>query len=74
MIYVGTDIVDVDRIHDMMENWPDRFIERVFTPGEVAYCNRQAIPSIHYAGRFAAKEAARKACSAAGSGSDSPAK
>ena len=50
----------------MINSWKSRFVERVFTPSEVAYCTKQATPSIHFAGRFAAKEAARKALSAAG--------
>src|SRR5947209_5934380 len=39
----------------------DRFLRRIFTEGEVAYCSRRRVPAIHLAGRFAAKEAAMKA-------------
>lgn len=36
-------------------------MRRIFTDGEVAYCTRRRVPAIHFAGRFAAKEAAMKA-------------
>ena len=66
MIYVGTDIVEVDRIKALIDRWPAKFIKRIFTPDEIAYCERQAAPGIHFAGRFAAKEAVKKALYAAG--------
>lgn len=66
MIYVGTDIVEVDRIQALIDRWSSQFLERIFTPDEIAYCERQAAPSIHFAGRFAAKEAIKKALYAAG--------
>jgi holo-[acyl-carrier protein] synthase len=45
----------------MLEKYGDRFIQRVFTAAEIAYCMRRRDPAIHFAGRFAAKEAAMKA-------------
>ncbi|MEE9465394.1 MAG: holo-ACP synthase [Candidatus Neomarinimicrobiota bacterium] len=66
MIFIGTDIVEVQRIRDLMDRWPNRFIPRIFTPVEIAYCSRQSVPAIHFAGRFAAKEAVKKALYAAG--------
>ena len=66
MIYVGTDIVEVDRIKGLIDRWPVKFLERIFTTDEIAYCERQTAPSIHFAGRFAAKEAVKKALYAAG--------
>jgi holo-[acyl-carrier protein] synthase len=44
-----------------MERYGERFLRRIFTDGEVAYCTRRREPAIHFAGRFAAKEAAMKA-------------
>ena len=44
-----------------MEKWGDRFKKRVFLPDEQAYCDKMPDPAIHYAGRFAAKEAVSKA-------------
>lgn len=58
---LGTDIVDCDRIREALERHGDRFEERVFTNDERAYCRRMVDPTPHFAARFAAKEAARKA-------------
>ncbi len=66
MIHLGTDIVDIQRFAALLEKWDRRLVERLYTPQEIAYCERQAVPAIHYAGRFAAKEAVRKALHAAG--------
>ena len=57
----GIDLIEVARIRTMLERHGDRFKERTFTAGEIAYCDAQAHPGIHYAARFAAKEAAAKA-------------
>lgn len=56
---IGTDIVEIERI----EKQKPAFFERVFTPAEIAYCQKQARPAQHFAARFAAKEAAVKALS-----------
>jgi len=56
----GVDLVEVPRIRDVMSRTPT-FEKRVFTPGEREYCRSQAKPLIHFAARFAAKEAALKA-------------
>ena len=61
IIGLGLDITDIDRIAGTIERYGDRFLRRVFTDGEVAYCLRRRVPAIHFAGRFAAKEAAMKA-------------
>ncbi len=44
----------------MLESHGDRFKEKTFSPKEIDYCNGRADPSIHYAGRFAAKESIKK--------------
>ena len=61
IIGLGLDATDIDRIADTIERFGDRFLRRIFTDGEIAYCARRRVPAIHFAGRFAAKEAAMKA-------------
>jgi len=61
IIGLGLDATDISRIADTIERYGDRFVRRIFTDGEVAYCRRRRVPAIHFAGRFAAKEAAMKA-------------
>ena len=61
IIGLGLDATDIGRIADTIERYGDRFVHRIFTDGEVAYCRRRRVPAIHFAGRFAAKEAAMKA-------------
>jgi holo-[acyl-carrier protein] synthase len=61
IIGLGMDATDIHRIAETIERYGDRFLHRIFTDGEVAYSNRRREPAIHFAGRFAAKEAAMKA-------------
>jgi holo-[acyl-carrier protein] synthase len=61
IIGLGIDATDIDRIADAIERYGDRFLRRVFTDAEIAYCQRHRVPAINFAGRFAAKEAAMKA-------------
>jgi holo-[acyl-carrier protein] synthase len=61
IIGLGLDATDIDRIAAAVDRYGERFLHRVFTEGEVAYCTRRKVPAIHLAGRFAAKEAAMKA-------------
>src|SRR5215510_2817071 len=61
IIGLGLDATEIDRIADTIERYGERFLRRIFTEGEVAYCSRRAEPAVHFAGRFAAKEAAMKA-------------
>ena len=58
---LGLDATDIDRIADTIDRYGERFLGRIFTAGEIAYCTRRKVPSIHFAGRFAAKEATMKA-------------
>jgi holo-[acyl-carrier protein] synthase len=59
---VGTDIIEIARITRSLARFGDRFIARVYTPGEVAYCRRKKRTADEsFAARFAAKEAAAKA-------------
>jgi len=61
IIGLGIDATDIPRIAETIARYGDRFLQRVFTEGEIAYCMRRREPAIHFAGRFAAKEAAMKA-------------
>jgi holo-[acyl-carrier protein] synthase len=58
---IGLDATDIPRLAELLERYGDRFLRRVFTDGEIAYCTRRRNPAPHLAGRFAAKEAAMKA-------------
>jgi len=57
----GVDLVENARIASSIERFGSRFLERVFLPGEIAYCRAMRDPAPHYAARFAAKEALSKA-------------
>lgn len=61
---VGVDIEAVGRIEKVLNTRGKRFLERVFTEKEAAYCLGMARPAVHLAGRFAAKEAVKKAAGA----------
>ena len=58
---IGTDIVEVLRIAQMIERHADLFISRVYTQHEIQYCSVRKAANQHYAGRWAAKEAVLKA-------------
>lgn len=57
---VGTDIIDISRVKKTIER-DRRFVDKVFTEEEIAYCQGKFHQEIHYAARFAAKEALFKA-------------
>ena len=61
IIGLGVDIAEVDRVRSAIERHGQPFLRRVFTPAEIEYCERFKNKFEHYAGRFAAKEAAMKA-------------
>jgi holo-[acyl-carrier protein] synthase len=58
---IGTDVIEVHRIREAIDRHGDRIVKRLFTPLEIEYCSSRKSAVIHYAGRFAAKEAAFKA-------------
>ena len=60
-ISVGVDMIEIDRVERLLEHYGDRFLNRVFTPGEIKYCRRRVRPGPSFAARFAAKEAVLKA-------------
>ncbi|MCX5833078.1 MAG: holo-ACP synthase [Deltaproteobacteria bacterium] len=58
MIYgIGIDLVEIQRIERALKRWGERFEKRIFSDREVAYCRKHVRAPVHYAGRFAAKEA-----------------
>ncbi len=58
---IGVDLVNIPRIRAVIDRWQERFLQRVFTEGEIAYCRARRDPVPHFAARFAAKEAGLKA-------------
>ena len=61
IIGTGIDATEINRIADAIERYGDRFIQRVFTEHEIAYCRAKRDFASSFAARFAAKEAAMKA-------------
>ena len=61
MISIGTDIVKVSRIKALIDNNKKTFLRKIFTSKEIDYCNSNANPEIHLSGKYAAKEAVKKA-------------
>ena len=61
IVGTGIDIAEVPRIRQSIERFGARLLQRVFTPGEIRYCDSKANRFERYAARFAAKEAAMKA-------------
>ena len=63
-ILCGTDIIEIERIKKSIEKNRDTFLNLIYTPDEIKYCeNKKNAKYNHYAGRFAAKEAIYKAIS-----------
>src|SRR3989338_2431845 len=58
---IGVDLVNIPRMRAVIERWQERFLARVFTEREIAYCRARRDPTPHFAARFAAKEAGLKA-------------
>jgi holo-[acyl-carrier protein] synthase len=61
LLTVGIDLVEVAQVAHSVETFGDRYLQRIFTAGELAYCNETRDPARHLAARFAAKEATLKA-------------
>ena len=64
--FIGTDIIEVDRIRSSLTKSGKRFLDKVYTLQEQEYCNQFKNPYIHFAGRFAAKESIIKALKSSG--------
>src|SRR5215470_14618434 len=61
IIGVGLDATEIERVAEMIDRYGERFVRRVFTDGEIAYCRSKRDFASSFAARFAAKEAAMKA-------------
>jgi len=61
LIGTGVDLIEVERIARSIERFGERFLRRVYTDHEIAYCSRRRVSAESYAARFAAKEAGAKA-------------
>jgi len=61
IVGVGIDVIQNDRIRDSIQKFGPRFLNRIYTQTEIDYCSKCGDPTIHYAARFAAKEAGFKA-------------
>ena len=64
-ISVGIDIVEIDRIRKVVETRGERFLRKVYAPGEMVFCSKRVDTAACLAARFAAKEAFRKAVASA---------
>jgi len=62
-VTAGIDLVSVPRVEAIVERWGEKFLRRIYTEREIAYCMSQAFPARSLAARFAAKEAFYKAVS-----------
>jgi holo-[acyl-carrier protein] synthase len=60
LISLGADLIEVERIRGVIERHGDRFLDRILTDEEKAYCSSMGAPHKHIAARFAAKEAVSK--------------
>lgn len=69
LLGIGTDIIEVERVRGVIVRQGERFLHRVFTDEERAYCGSMAHPHKHFAARFAAKEAVSK-CFGTGIGAE----
>ncbi|MGH9597610.1 MAG: holo-ACP synthase [Edaphobacter sp.] len=58
---LGTDLIETRRVEESIARFGERFLERIFTAGEIAYCQRKKNAAESFAARFAAKEAGAKA-------------
>jgi holo-[acyl-carrier protein] synthase len=61
VVGLGTDLIETRRVQESIDRFGERFLERIFTAGEIAYCTRKKNAAESFAARFAAKEAGAKA-------------
>ena len=60
-LFIGTDIIEIERIKNSIDKYGLKFIEKIFTNREIKYCENKENCYLHFAGRFAAKESVKKA-------------
>lgn len=61
IVGLGTDLIEIERVRQSMDRFGQRFLDRIYTPAEIAYCQTKKNAAESFAARFAAKEAAAKA-------------
>ena len=61
MISIGTDIVTISRIKELIIQKKEFFLKKIFTDKEINYCNSYSDPHVHFSGKYAAKESVKKA-------------
>ena len=61
MLSIGTDIVNISRIKKILSKNGDQFLSKIYSDEEIHYCNSNSKPYIHLSGKYAAKEAIKKA-------------
>jgi holo-[acyl-carrier protein] synthase len=64
VVGIGIDLIEINRVAESIERTGERFLEKLFTPGEIAFCSTKVSPAQHYAARFSAKEAIYKSAPA----------
>lgn len=57
---IGSDIIEIERLQNAIERHKERFLDRIFTKREQSYCLKHKNSMVHFAGRYAAKEAIAK--------------
>ena len=62
-MYVGNDIVSIEKLERIYKSKSKKFLSRIYNVNEINYCLKRYEPTVHLAGKFAAKEAVRKAIS-----------
>ena len=66
MIFIGNDIVEISRIDKLLKKYKKHFLNKVFSKKEIEVAGRKFHASMHLSGKFAAKEASKKALMSAG--------
>ncbi len=61
IVGTGIDIIETARVAQSIDRFGERFLDRCFHADEIAYCQKMKFPALHFAARFAAKEAISKA-------------
>lgn len=61
VVGLGTDLIEIERVQQSLDRFGERFMQKIFTEGEIAYCQQKKQAAESFASRFAAKEATAKA-------------
>ena len=65
-MFIGTDITEVNRIQNLVIQYDQRFIKKIFSNREIDYCKTKDNPFIHFSGTYSAKESVKKALLSSG--------